>query len=59
MYFLRNPAIDYYLIRAATGDKHAAAGLKGDDRRGGRVGKREEGGREERARAIASIITSN
>lgn len=58
MYFLRNPSIDYYLIRAATGDEHAAAGLKGDDRREG-VGKREEGRREERARAIASIIISN
>lgn len=49
MYFLRNPAIDYYLIRAATGDEHAAAELKGDDRREGGLerGKR-EGGKKER-----------
>lgn len=48
MYFLRNPAIDYYLIRAATGDEHAAAGLKGDDRMGGLERGKREGGKKER-----------
>lgn len=48
MYFLRNPAIDYYLIRAATGDEHAAAWSIGDDRRGGLERGKREGGKKER-----------
>lgn len=56
MYFLRNPAIDYYLIRAATSDEHVAAGLKEDDRKGGWKEGRGREGRKSESNSIDNYI---